>query len=107
MHTISKLRLPKPFIEAPIYSAISFGMPGMSEIWRKKSASVVFCVTYAHCIFSILGDLSFKLSRTKLSLSSVGSGSGSLTFHTIVPLESRTSTLGRLDGLFHSHQTRT
>ena len=73
MRSISKSKLLKSFIKAPIYSAIRFGTPSMSKISRKKSVSMVFCVLYAHYIFSILGVLSFKLSRVKLSLSFVGS----------------------------------
>ena len=53
----------KSFVEAPVHSAMSFGTPGISEISRKKSALVVFRVSYAHCIFSIIGVLSFKLNR--------------------------------------------
>jgi len=62
IRTISKSELLKSFVEAPVYSAKSFGTPYMSEISRKKSASVVFRVSYAHYIFNILGVLSFKSS---------------------------------------------
>ena len=43
----------KSFVEAPVHSAMSFGTPGIPEISRKNSASVVVRVSYAHCIFSI------------------------------------------------------
>ena len=62
MCTISVSGLLKSFIEAPVYLAISLGTPAMLEILCKKCVLVVFCVSYAYCIFSILGVLLSKLS---------------------------------------------
>ena len=62
MCTISVSGLLKSFVKAPVYLAISLGTPAMLEIWCKKCALVVFCISYAHCIFNILGVLLFKLS---------------------------------------------
>ena len=72
MRLISKLRLLKSFVKAPVYSAMRFGTLGMLEISYKKSALIVFHVLYAYCIFSILGVLSFKLNQVKLLLSFIG-----------------------------------
>ena len=106
----------KSFVEAPVHSAMSFGTPGISEISRKNSASVVVRVSYAHCIFSIalcvssiLGVLSSKLSCARLSSSVVVfksfklNCSEHLMVHTTVPRESRTSALRCQEGIFHSH----
>ena len=73
MRTISKLGLLKSFIKPPVYSVKSFSTLGILEISRKNSALVVFYILYTYYIFSILGVLLFKLSRVKLSLSSIGS----------------------------------
>ena len=75
IYIISKSRLLKSFVKAPIYLVKSFSTLGTSEISYKKSALVVFYILYAYYIFSILGVLLFKLSRVKLLLSSVGSSS--------------------------------
>ena len=62
MRLESSLAALKSLVLAPLYSAISFGTPGMSFKSRKKSASVVVRASYAHCIFKIMRGLPSKLS---------------------------------------------